>query len=60
MNDVIIEIKMISGCYGLMARFYRGKEVIAETDLKHVLGEMNRISAKVNNEEKRACLFATR
>ena len=57
-HDVIIEIELCER--RTAARFYRGKEVIAEVGLLMVVNKMNEITAQVNNNEKRACLFATR
>lgn len=61
MNDtIIIEIEMVNSWYGLGAKFWKGKKVIEETDLKHVLDRMNSITAHYNNEEGKAVLFATK
>lgn len=59
-NTIIIAIEMVNTCNGLGAKFWKGKKVIAETDLKHVLDRMNTITAEYNNFEHKAVAFTTK
>lgn len=59
-NTIIIEVEMINTCAGLGAKFWNGKKVESQTDLRHVLDEMNRLTAYYNNSCGKAVLFATR
>lgn len=61
MNDtIIIEVECINTCFGLMARFWRGSDPIEQVGLKKVLDAMNSITARYNNTEGKAVLFATK
>ena len=61
MNDtIIIEIETVNTCFGLMARFWKGKSVLEQVGLKQVVNAMNAITARYNNTEGKAVLFATK
>lgn len=59
-NTVIIEVEVVNSCVGLMAKFWNGKSVEMETDLRHVVDAMNRITDRYNNTAKKAVLFAVK
>ena len=58
-NAIIIEIEIVNTCYGLAAKFWKDGS-FTQTDLKHVLDEMNRLTAYYNNTCGKSVLFATR
>lgn len=61
MNDtIIIEVETVNTCFGLMAKFWKGKSIEMEVDLKHVADAMYRITERYNNTTGQAVLFATK
>lgn len=54
-ETIIIEIETVDTCLGVMARFwYQNKPI------EQVINAMNEITARYNNMENKAVLFATR
>lgn len=61
MSDTkIIEIETVNTCFGVMARFWDGDAVIEDAGLKQVVNVMNQITARYNNMENKAVLFAVK
>ena len=59
-ETIIIEIETVDTCLGVMARFWYQNKPIEQVMLKQVINAMNEITARYNNMENKAVLFATR
>lgn len=59
-NTIIIEIETVNTVFGLGAKFWKGNSLEAQTDLKHVVDTMHRLTDYFNNTCGASVMFVTK
>lgn len=59
-DTVIIAVEIANSCFGLSAKFWKGESVEGQTDLKHAVDEMYRLTEYYKNTCGKQAVFVTR